>query len=1312
MISSLRSLSRIGGIILGGILIIQGGGWLLERKSFAGSNTELIHEYRSELGKHFQSQIHLVQAIASELSLDNLTHQGLAGDEGALRLLFERCRISVDAHLSQNISITVYDTEHTAVAWAGRPSRLTTANFFQDEKIFLVGGAPGLTLVNLEPVFATSVNPDSPPKPVGTVATEWTLVPTGITRPVLSPDVYQLTERNIDVYLTTTEYIETSQEEFHSFPLTNSNNTVQLWAHISDAEIDRKRQEHRDNVRFATLGLLSLFFLLAALSFGSRFQSPRDVRGSAVSLGVVLVGIIFAAGLIWIGQHPDLNSWRVFSNEIYSSSSFPSVLRSPADLLLFAVCFVFVIGAICTFVELIRRQNSFTKSTLGRLGRVLVSISSGVFLTVIIAGLHLIVQDTIASSPVDFLHTSLTPWDSGRLSLLLSLSIIVIGAGSTAVYALVVTTRAVISMQRVNYFHLTLVTGWIIPILVYLALSDVSLGPHLPLPCGIIAAALLANQIISSYQSGSQTSRILIVFTAMVVPTLLFYPSLWAHSHDIKKEFVQTDFSEQASNYPTYLQNELSIALSDIDSLASGSPSSLAATERTESTVNSDRAFHLWRQTQLARVRLTSAIELYDSRGRLNSRFALNFPEYTDDTRDWIASSCDWEIFGEVVPFGSTERRTLHAERNLCRPGDPLAESLGSVVVHLALDYSALPFISRENPYNNLISVAPSASSNGLTGQDVELAIYGWGLRPVFTSGNNAWSLDDSLISQVRRSRDPFWAQLQKSGRTYELFITNNRSGIYLLGFPSFDIFDHLVRCAELVALIGAVFLLFLAASILFSPWLPISNRFGNILIREIRTSFYKRLFLAFVAATIIPLLALAISIRSYFTTQLREEVELEAARTAAIAKGVIEESVTFQQSPDGSPNEINDDLLVFLSQVLDQDVNIFAGAELLATSERDLFASGLLPTRTLAPVYVEVAINNNSNYVIENDFGGADYLIAATQINASGRDAILTVPLASRQEQIETQIADIDRRILLGLTFFILLGAASGFYMAERIADPLKRLTRATKRISKGNFSPADIGRTSDEFQRLVEDFNQMASDLKTQQGAMERTHRLEAWAEMARQVAHEIKNPLTPVQLSAEHLVRVNRDRGEPLSPELQNCVDSILSQVTILRQISSEFSNYASTPRVDIQSIDVSVLFEEVLSPYLIGLSGRINVTRTLDQALPRLLADRTLLSRALVNVIDNALHAMPEKGCLDLSAKSFDGHLKIVVQDTGVGIDENTLKKIFEPYFSTKVSGTGLGMAIAKRNTELSGGKIFLKSTLGKGTTVTFQLPCDL
>ena len=113
---------------------------------------------------------------------------------------------------------------------------------------------------------------------------------------------------------------------------------------------------------------------------------------------------------------------------------------------------------------------------------------------------------------------------------------------------------------------------------------------------------------------------------------------------------------------------------------------------------------------------------------------------------------------------------------------------------------------------------------------------------------------------------------------------------------------------------------------------------------------------------------------------------------------------------------------------------------------------------------------------------------------------------------------------------------------------------------------------RTADELQRLVEAFNTMAVELERQRAQLEHTNRLEAWAEMARQVAHDIKNPLTPIQLSAEHLRRVHHDRGEPLSPVLERCVDTILSQVRLLRRISSEFSSFASTPVVRREPTDL--------------------------------------------------------------------------------------------------------------------------------------------
>src|SRR5258707_450416 len=155
------------------------------------------------------------------------------------------------------------------------------------------------------------------------------------------------------------------------------------------------------------------------------------------------------------------------------------------------------------------------------------------------------------------------------------------------------------------------------------------------------------------------------------------------------------------------------------------------------------------------------------------------------------------------------------------------------------------------------------------------------------------------------------------------------------------------------------------------------------------------------------------------------------------------------------------------------------------------------------------------------------------------------------------------------------------------------RRRARATCRIARGDLDARIAATSSDELRRLVEDFNQMAADLKRQRTELERTQRLEAWADMARQVAHDIKNPLTPIQLSAEHVQRVNIDRGRPLSPVLDECVNAILGQVKLLRQISAEFSSFASAPTPRPEVTAVPGLIEEVVEPYRTGLSNRVQI-----------------------------------------------------------------------------------------------------------------------
>ncbi|PYT07608.1 MAG: hypothetical protein DMF49_07700, partial [Acidobacteria bacterium] len=224
-------------------------------------------------------------------------------------------------------------------------------------------------------------------------------------------------------------------------------------------------------------------------------------------------------------------------------------------------------------------------------------------------------------------------------------------------------------------------------------------------------------------------------------------------------------------------------------------------------------------------------------------------------------------------------------------------------------------------------------------------------------------------------------------------------------------------------------------------------------------------------------------------------------------------------------------------------------------------------------------------------------------------------------------------------------------------------------------------------------------------------RSNRLAAWAEMARSIAHEIKNPLTPIQLSAEHLLRLHREADPSLGRVLEECVSAILAQVRELREISAEFSSYASLPALQPRPADAAAVVRESLHPYRASPPPRVRIEEDYGPA-PAVLIDPRVLRRALVNLIDNALQAMPAGGTLRVRvAEEPPGSVKIEISDTGEGMDEATLGRMFEPYFSTRATGTGLGMAIARRAVEEHGGTLTARSRPGSGTVMTITLPAS-
>ena len=938
---------------------------------------------------------------------------------------------------------------------------------------------------------------------------------------------------------------------------------------------------------------------------------------------------------------------------------------------------------------------------------------AGLIVAALIPLFDRVLRAVLDDASVDLRHFSLHPWSAERLTLLGGILACHLATlwGATLVFATALARWRLRRAWQVE--RVIALLCWAAPVLGIVA---VAASREWPIPAwGVIvstavcaAAGLLASRAVAWFRHATVAGRILALFVAFLLPSLLLYPSVNFFTERNVRSVIATRYSVEAQNHYQTLQERLAEARAEIDQLSLAEHRQKRRAILTAAAPTS--AFFVWKQTALARERLTSAVELYDATGTLVSRFALNFPEYTAVTQAGRAgASCQWEVFGEAAPFGSEERRMLHAERSICEGEGADVRVLGAIVVHVIPDYRTLPFVTSQSPYFEVFRSGAGAPGEGTTGNEIAIVIYGWGLTPLYASGAVAWPVSDELFARIYRSREAFWTEIGRGNSRWHVYVSNDRSGIYAIGYPALSLFDRLVHLAELTTLAGVAYLLVLLGTAGFTRLSRERPRVGRALLREIRASFYRKLLLAFVLASIIPVLTLAVVIRAYFAGLLLENVEAEAARSAFVAQRVIEESAALQQGAGQPVASPTDDDMIWISQVIDQDVNIFQGPRLLATSVFDLFASGLLPRRTPEHVYRAIAIQRLPNFVGEDRIGSVPYMVAGAPVRAGGEDAILTVPLANQQREIEREIDELDRGVHLGALFFILVGAAIGLSMAERIADPVRRLTRATRRIARGDFDERIAVRSADELRRLVDAFNSMAAELKAQRDQLERTHRLEAWAEMARQVAHEIKNPLTPIQLSAEHLRRVHADRGEPLGPVLDSCVTAILGQVRLLRQISSEFSSFAASPTARLAAVDLPELVNEVVEPYRTGLAGRIDIHNHAASPLPRVFVDRTLIARALSNIVENALHAMPGKGSLTLTAEVDAQAVLLRIRDTGVGMDDDALTRVFEPYFSTKATGTGLGLPIARRNVELSGGEIQVESEKGRGTLVTLRLP---
>jgi len=288
--------------------------------------------------------------------------------------------------------------------------------------------------------------------------------------------------------------------------------------------------------------------------------------------------------------------------------------------------------------------------------------------------------------------------------------------------------------------------------------------------------------------------------------------------------------------------------------------------------------------------------------------------------------------------------------------------------------------------------------------------------------------------------------------------------------------------------------------------------------------------------------------------------------------------------------------------------------------------------------------------------------------------------------------------------------------WVAGRVTRPVEQLAVAAEEVASGNWNTQVQVASRDELGQLAESFNQMTRQLTQQREHLVQAERVAAWRELARRLAHELKNPLFPLQITVENLLRARQQGSAMFNEIFQESASTLLAEIQNLKGIIARFGEFSRMPTPRFQRTSMNEVIEGVLRVFHAQLTSNdrppIVVRMELQPDLPIIAADSELLHRALSNLVLNAMDAMPQGGTLRIRTRALDHGGEIQVSDTGVGLTQEERDRLFTPYYTSKAHGTGLGLAIVQSVISDHDGQITVESIPGKGTAFRIELPFNL
>lgn len=416
---------------------------------------------------------------------------------------------------------------------------------------------------------------------------------------------------------------------------------------------------------------------------------------------------------------------------------------------------------------------------------------------------------------------------------------------------------------------------------------------------------------------------------------------------------------------------------------------------------------------------------------------------------------------------------------------------------------------------------------------------------------------------------------------------------------------------------------------------------------------------------------------------------------------------------------EITDSLEIWLhrelsklSNIFRTDINIYGyNGDLIASSRGEIFQNGLISTRMNTRAYNEIRHDFEADYFETEYIGKLSYLSAYKPIinNFGSYLGFINLPYFIKQDNYSQEITTF---VVAFINLYVLLFLASiiaAVFIANQITRPLVVIQQNLKKMELGKHNEQIDYNSNDEIGSLVKEYNKKVDELAVSADLLARSERESAWREMAKQIAHEIKNPLTPMKLNIQYLQRA-KVRDEEYDDFLERITGTLIEQIDNLSNIATEFSNFAKIPTARNQVFYLDEQLKKVIDLYETHNRAQIEfISNGIEKV--EVNADREQLSRAIINLIKNGIQSVPKNqmGQVKIWLIRKKNKAIIAVKDNGSGIPVELREKMFSPSFTTKTSGMGLGLAIVKNIVENFSGKIWFETELGKGTTFFLEIP---